>query len=89
MVAYDATAILYAALDQAARAAGGQLPTRAQVLAGLTRISGLAGATGSLGFDAAGDTTNRVVSVFEAPGSDARAAWRLAGTVDYSARLPY
>ena len=89
MVAYDATAILYAALDQAARAAGGQLPTRAQVLAGLTRISGLAGATGSLGFDAAGDTTNRVVSVFEAPRSDARAAWRLAGTVDYSARLPY
>jgi branched-chain amino acid transport system substrate-binding protein len=89
MIAYDATAILYAALDQAVRAAGGQLPTRAQVLAGLTRISGLAGATGSLGFDAAGDTTNRVVSVFEAPASDTRAAWRLAGRVNYSARLPY
>jgi hypothetical protein len=42
-----------------------------------------------LGFDPSGDTTNRVLSIFEAPGPDPSAAWRLAGTVDYSAALPY
>jgi len=42
-----------------------------------------------LGFDAAGDTTNRVVSVFEAPGADPRVPWKFSGAVDYSLRLPY
>ena len=89
MVAYDATAVLYAALDRAIVAAGGGLPSRDQVIAELARTSGLEGVTGRLGFDANGDTTNRVVSIFEAPAAGARAPWKLAGTVDYSARLPY
>ena len=89
LVAYDATAVLYAALDRAVRAAGMGLPTRAQVVTELARTSGLAGTMGTLGFDAAGDTTNRVVSVLESPGADAKSAWKPAGAVDYSARLPY
>jgi len=89
MPAYDAAAVLYAALERAINAAGGSLPTRAAVIAELARTSGFAGTTGTLGFDASGDTTNRVISIFEAPGPDPRMAWRLAGTVDYSARLPY
>src|SRR5438067_1025092 len=89
MVAYDATAVLYAALDRAILAAGGGPPSRDQVIAELARTSGLQGVTGRLGFDANGDTTNRVVSIFEAPAAGARAPWKLAGTVDYSARLPY
>jgi branched-chain amino acid transport system substrate-binding protein len=89
LVAYDATAILYAALDRAIRDAGGKRPERSNVTAALARTSNLAGATGNLGFDAQGDTTNRMVSIFEATGPDPRAPWRLVDGVDYSARLPY
>jgi branched-chain amino acid transport system substrate-binding protein len=89
MPAYDATAILYAALGRAISTAGGSLPSRAAVVAELARTSGFDGTTGRLGFDGAGDTTNRVISIYEAPGSDLKAAWTLTGTVDYSAHLPY
>ena len=89
MVAYDTTAVLYAALDRAIHAAGGRLPARASVSSELARTAGLAGLTGSLGFDAQGDTTNRFVSIFEASGADPRAPWKLVDSVDYSAHLPY
>jgi branched-chain amino acid transport system substrate-binding protein len=89
IVAYDATAVLYAALDQAIHDAGGGLPDRAAVTARVAETSGLAGATGSLGFDPAGDTTNRVVSVVEATGSAPRAPWKPVDAEDYSAHLPY
>jgi ABC-type branched-subunit amino acid transport system substrate-binding protein len=89
IVAYDATAVLYAALDQAVREAGGGLPDRAAVTARVAETSNLTGATGSLGFDPAGDTTNRVVSVVEATGSGPRGAWKPVDEVDYSTRLPY
>jgi branched-chain amino acid transport system substrate-binding protein len=89
LVAYDATAVVYAALDRAIRSAGGGLPSRADVISELARTAGVAGATGTLGFDRAGDTTNRMVTIFEATGADQRAPWKLAGVVDYSPRLPY
>jgi branched-chain amino acid transport system substrate-binding protein len=89
MLAYDSAAALYAALNRAILASGGGLPTRDSVRAELARTIGLDGVTGEVGFDASGDTTNRVVSIFEAPGADPRAAWKLVGSVDYSARLPY
>lgn len=89
LVAYDATAILYAALDRAIRDAGGRRPARAGVTAALGQTSNLVGTTGALGFDAAGDTTNRVVTIFEATGPDRRAPWKLVEAVDYGARLPY
>jgi branched-chain amino acid transport system substrate-binding protein len=89
MPAYDATAILYAALERAISADGGSLPSRSAVVEELAKTSGFEGTTGRLGFDPAGDTTNRVISIYAAPGSNLKAAWPLAGTVDYSARLPY
>ncbi len=89
LLAYDATAVLYAALDQAIRAAGGRLPSRADVTHEVAQTSGLAGATGQLGFDSGGDTTNRTVSIFAAVGADPRAPWKLVDAIDYSARLPY
>ena len=55
----------------------------------VAQTDGLAGVTGPLGFDSNGDTTNRVVSIFEAAGADPRAPWKLVDSVDYSARLPY
>jgi branched-chain amino acid transport system substrate-binding protein len=91
LVAYDAAAVLYAAIERAATAGDGSAPTRAAVIAALAATSGVAGVTGELGFDASGDTTNRLVTVFEAPAGAAGAggAWRQVGAVDYSARLPY
>ena len=89
IVAYDATAVVYAALDRAIRDAGGRLPARSKVTAELALTSGLAGAIGTLGFDAAGDTSNRLVSIFEATSADPRSPWKLVDSVDYSARLPY
>jgi ABC-type branched-subunit amino acid transport system substrate-binding protein len=80
--AYDATAVLYAALDRAITDAGGKLPAREAVTASV-------GADKTIGFDPAGDTLHRVVSIFEATGSDPATPWRYAGVVDYSTKLPY
>jgi ABC-type branched-subunit amino acid transport system substrate-binding protein len=82
ILAYDATAILYNAIDRAITDAGGKLPTRQTVTANV-------GADKTVGFDGAGDTTHRVVSIFEATSSDPAVPWRFAGAVDYSAKLPY
>lgn len=89
IVAYDATAVLYAAIHAAIQAAGGGLPDRPAVTARVAMTDGLAGATGTLGFDLAGDTVNRVVSVFEAISPDPRSPWKAVGAVDYSSKLPY
>ena len=89
LLAYDATAIAYAAIERAITLAGGAMPTRSSLVAELARTADFEGVTGRLGFDVAGDTTNRVISVLAAPGGDPKAPWRVAGTIDYSARLPY
>jgi hypothetical protein len=47
------------------------------------------GASGAIGFDAAGDNTSRIVSVFEPTGSEPRTPWKLVTAVDYSKALPY
>jgi hypothetical protein len=51
--------------------------------------SGFAGASGTFGFDGAGDTTLRVVSVFESRTSDPALPWSFVRAIDYSAALPY
>lgn len=89
IVAYDATAVLYSALGAAIQAAGGVLPGRRDVTAKVALTDGLAGVTGTLGFDRAGDTINRVVSVFEATSANPRVPWKAVDAVDYSAKLPY
>lgn len=89
VVAYDATAVLYEALHRAIQAAGGQLPARGNVVSQLSVTSGFPGATGMIGFDAAGDTSNRIISVFEPTASNPRAPWKLVSALDYSQKLPY
>lgn len=89
IAAYDAAGVLYDAIDGAIKANAGKLPARAQVLTDLAATTSFQGATGTFGFDAAGDTTLRVISVFEPAGSNPAQAWSLVHTIDYSAALPY
>jgi branched-chain amino acid transport system substrate-binding protein len=86
---YDAAGVIYDALDRAIKANAGKLPARDQVLTELAGTTSYQGATGKFGFDAAGDTTLRVVSIFEPAGSDPAAPWTWVHTIDYSAALPY
>jgi len=81
--------VVYDAIDRAITAAHGKLPARPAVLAMLAATSGLGGATGTIRFDANGDTTHRVISIVESPRLDRTAPWLAAGSVDYSAALPY
>jgi branched-chain amino acid transport system substrate-binding protein len=89
MVAYDATAVLYRAIELAIREAGGQLPPRSGVVKHLAETADFAGTTGTLGFDKAGDALNRVVTIFQPGVLDPRGPWKYVDSVDYSAALPY
>ncbi len=89
MTAYDATGVVYDALDRAIKAAGGKTPARDSIVAELAATTAFPGVTGTFGFDSAGDTTRRVVSIFESAGPDPRAAWTWIEGIDYSATLPY
>jgi branched-chain amino acid transport system substrate-binding protein len=89
IAAYDAAGVLYDAMDRAIKANAGQLPARGQVVTNLAGTTAFEGATGKFGFDAAGDTTLRVISIFEPAGSDPAQPWTWTHTIDYSAALPY
>jgi branched-chain amino acid transport system substrate-binding protein len=89
LLAYDAAAVLYDAIARAIKLAGGSLPARGNVISQLSATSAFGGATGNFGFDARGDTTRRVLTVFESPASDATQPWNQAGKIDYSSALPY
>ena len=88
-IAFDATAVLYDALGRAIKAAGGGLPPRVGVISQLASTRAFAGATGTFGFDLAGDSTRRIISIFESQGLDPRASWKDVGTIDYTLALPY
>jgi len=89
VAAYDATAVVYGGIDRAIDAWRGALPPRGTVTVKIGETSNLAGATGTIGFDAHGDTTHRLISVEQSPRHDPAGPWTLAGTVDYTAALPY
>ena len=90
VIAYDTAAVVYSAIDRAIRASGGgHVPPRVSVIAELAETSRLAAVTGSLGFDANGDATHRIISIVESPPLDRKAPWMPVGAVDYSAALPY
>ena len=89
MLAYDATAVLYASLQRAIAASGGQVPVRGNVTSQLSVMQQFTGVTGTIGFDAAGDTTNRVLTVLEPAGGEPSLAWKAVTTIDYSSALPY
>jgi branched-chain amino acid transport system substrate-binding protein len=87
--AYDATGVVYQALDQAIRASAGNMPARDSVVAVLAATSAYSGSTGVFGFDPAGDTTLRLVSIFKPASPDPDAGWTWLTTIDYSSALPY
>jgi len=89
IAAFDAAGVLYAAVDRAIRAAGGKLPGRDHVINELSATTAYAGAGGTFAFDGSGDTTLRLVSLFESTSADPNAQWTWVKAVDYSAALPY
>ena len=89
IAAYDATGVVYDALDRAITAAAGNMPARDSIVAELAATTAFSGATGVFGFDAAGDTTLRLLSIFEPAGPNPLSGWNWVDTVDYSAALPY
>ena len=89
VAAYDATGVIYDALDRAIKAAAGNMPARDSVVAELTATTAYSGANGVFGFDPDGDTTLRVLTIFRPVSPDPEAGWAWVATVDYSAALPY
>jgi branched-chain amino acid transport system substrate-binding protein len=89
IAAYDATGVLYDALDRAIRAAGGNIPFRDTIVSQLAATTEFTGATGIFGFDKDGDTTLRMVSIFKPGGNDVRSAWKWVDTISYTKTLPY
>jgi branched-chain amino acid transport system substrate-binding protein len=63
--AFDATRLLIAAMARAIDDAGGQLPTRDQVLKQVALTRDYQGAMGTMSFDAHGDTNLRLVTAYQ------------------------
>jgi branched-chain amino acid transport system substrate-binding protein len=71
--AYDATRLLLVAIARAIDAAGGQLPTRDQVLREVSLTRDFKGAMGTMTFDAQGDTNLRLITAYQWMGANDRA----------------
>ncbi|MDQ6721659.1 MAG: branched-chain amino acid ABC transporter substrate-binding protein [Candidatus Dormibacteraeota bacterium] len=65
MQAYDATNALIAAIGRAIKDANGSTPTREQVRAEMAKTKGFVGVVGTYDFDANGDTSLKIVSVYQ------------------------
>jgi branched-chain amino acid transport system substrate-binding protein len=63
--AFDATKLLIQAIGRAIDDAGGSRPDRRQVLHEVAGTAAYKGLMGSIGFDSAGDTTLKLVSVYQ------------------------
>jgi len=58
--------VLIKAIGLASKADGGKMPTRAQVLSELRSIKLFQSIMGPFAFDADGDTTNKIISIWGA-----------------------
>ena len=65
MQAYDAANIVMSAIGNAIKANGGNMPTRKQVRDAMAKITSYDGVIGHYGFDQNGDTTLKIVSIYE------------------------
>jgi branched-chain amino acid transport system substrate-binding protein len=84
ILAMDATNILIAAIDRAIKANGGNMPTRDQVRIEVAKTSNFAGATGTITFDANGDTSAKIVSIYQSPTSGkSDDDWAWVSAVDF------
>jgi branched-chain amino acid transport system substrate-binding protein len=63
--AFDAANIVIAALKLAIDDAGGNMPTRDQVTAQVAKTQGFKGAIGTTSFDANGDTSLKIITVYK------------------------
>ena len=64
MQAYDATNALMAAIGRAITDAGGSTPSREQVRSEMAKTTGFVGVIGTYDFDANGDTSLKIVSIY-------------------------
>jgi branched-chain amino acid transport system substrate-binding protein len=62
---YDAVGVIIAAISRAIDDAGGNMPTRDQVTAEMLKTTTYSGAMGTFGFDANGDTTLKIITVYK------------------------
>jgi branched-chain amino acid transport system substrate-binding protein len=63
--AYDAAAIIIAALGRAIDDAGGNMPTRDQVTAEVAKTKDFKGVIGTTSFDSSGDTSLKIITVYK------------------------
>jgi branched-chain amino acid transport system substrate-binding protein len=63
--AFDATNLLLAAIARAIDDAGGQRPTRTQVMIEVSRTTAYSGAMGVMSFDSGGDTSLKLISAYQ------------------------
>lgn len=72
--AYDAAGLCLRAIESAATAKGGELPTRAEVAKALRALTDYPGITGTYSFDKRGDPTQASYFIYKVVGVDA-ASW--------------
>ena len=84
MVAYDCAGVIVAAIDRAIKANNGNMPTRDAVRAEIAKTSGYAGVTGTVGFNAAGDNSAEIVSLYEDKSTDPNVDWAYIRAYDYN-----
>jgi branched-chain amino acid transport system substrate-binding protein len=65
MQAFDATNVLITAIDKAMSANSGNVPSREQVRGQMAQIKGFKGVIGTYDFDANGDTSLKIVSIYQ------------------------
>jgi branched-chain amino acid transport system substrate-binding protein len=83
MVAYDCTGVIVAAIASAIKANNGNMPTRDAVRAAIAATQGYSGVTGTIGFDAAGDNSAKIVSLYEDKSTDPTADWAYIKAYDF------
>ena len=75
MPAYDCAKILIAAIKRAIQANNGNMPSREQVRAEVAKTSDFVGALGKTSFDANGDTSQKIISIYQAKGTPVDWVW--------------
>jgi branched-chain amino acid transport system substrate-binding protein len=81
MQAYDAANALMAAIGRAISDAGGSMPSREQVRSEMAKTTGFVGVIGTYDFDQNGDTSLKIVSIYEVQQApDPKATTGVCGT---------
>jgi branched-chain amino acid transport system substrate-binding protein len=83
MPAYDAANILITGIKKAIEAKGGGMPTREQVRAQVAQTKNFQGVLGNTSFDANGDTSNKIITVYYSNGCCNSSNWAFKASVNY------